>query len=164
MANGGSELGASAPDGWYATVITETASYVTFAWDTLQKHEGRRSIMIAIHPDHPGDTIAYNWTQAISAGFEPGHSYELGAWVKTTNVPETAWMLAQFWDATQTTFLGLATSQKEFILSGTGDWVRVTTSFQIPPSTGVVRLRAGIDAPVNTGGTVWFDDVTLRKS
>jgi hypothetical protein len=34
----------------------------------------------------------------------------------------------------------------------------------VPPATEQLRIRAGMAAPDNRGGKVWFDDIALRRT
>jgi hypothetical protein len=150
------------PRGWIATRLPETVDHVDFQWDGQIMHSGRRSVSIDIKPSHPLDTIAYNWTRLVT-DFEVDSVYELTGWIKTQNLKETAFIVAQFWDSSRVGLVGMATTQNVSPVVGTEDWTMVKTEFQVPENTAIIRIRAGIATPANIGGKVWFDDIDIAK-
>ena len=150
------------PNGWYATRLPETVNDVAFAWEDGVAHGGQRSVSIAIKESHPEDTIAYNWTRTVE-GYEVGGTYEISGWVKTEDLSGPAFVVVQCWDKERKEMLGFATTQQDYPLTGTTDWTLVKTTFTVPEGTEEVRLRAGIAAPENIGGKVWFDDIHISR-
>jgi len=151
------------PDGWSATWVPATADYVDFTWDSEVAHGGDRSISIAIASDHPEQPVAYNWTRTVR-GWEVGQTYELTGWIRAENLTETAWIVVQFWNLEYEEMVGFATTQGDHPVRGTRDWTKVGQVFEIPRETDEVRIRAGIAAPDNRGGQVWFDDIQVRRA
>jgi hypothetical protein len=151
------------PQGWYATRLPETMEHVEFGSDAEQAHEGDNSVFISIkktHPEkHSGGPIAYNWTQVIP--FEIGKTYELTGWVKTQDLKTPAFIVVQCW-ATSFENMALFTTQREYKIIGSNDWTPVKVAYTVPSGTGEVRIRAGIRAPDNIGGKVWFDDIQVK--
>jgi hypothetical protein len=150
------------PSGWSATSVPHTADFVDFVWDREVAHSGERSISIAISEDHPDEPIAYNWTRVVN-GWEIGQAYELSGWIRTDMLAETAWIVVQFWNLEYGEMVDFASTQSDHQLRGTNDWTRVHEEFEVPYGTEQVRIRAGIAAPDNRGGRVWFDGIAIRK-
>jgi len=150
------------PTGWSGTYVPRTADYVEFSWDHEVSRGGNRSISIAISADHPDDPIAYNWTRLVN-GWEIGGTYELRAWVRAEDLAETAWIVVQCWNLEFEEMVGFATTQGDHPVKGTTKWTRVGQVLEIPRDTEEVRIRAGIAAPDNRGGQVWFDDIEFRR-
>ena len=164
--NGDLELGTGGtPSGWAPTVVPLTADHVVFSWTEAECHTGDRCVSIAIQDDHPVDTgiIAYNWTQSIDDGFNVGETYQLGVWVKTEDLMETAWIVVQFLDSDQQ-FIDVVSTQPANNVVGTRDWTFVDVSFSIPVGTVVIVVRAGIAAPGSIGGEAWFDDFAITPT
>jgi hypothetical protein len=147
---------------WYATELPRTKEFVSFEWDDQVVHTGKRSVSIAIAISHPDEVIAYNWTKAVPA-CQIGKSYELSGWIRTENLSDPAWIIVQFWNDAKNEMLGFATTKKDYPIMGTSDWTQVGTVFPVPAGTAEVRIRAGIAAPENRGGRVWFDDLRVHE-
>jgi len=150
------------PGDWFATVVPETKDFVSFEWDDAVAHTGERSVSIAIDHAHPDDVIHYNWTKVVP-GCMAGATYELIGWVKTEDLSGPAWIIVQCWNDARDEMLGYAGTQRDYPVTGTSDWTRVGTVFTVPDGTAEVRIRAGIAAPENRGGRVWFDDLVVRE-
>lgn len=160
--NGGFEGVDGKPNGWYPTQIPCSRDHVVFAVNQEEKHSGERSVSIAIRETHPDCRVCYNWTQVVE-GYQTGATYELSGWIKTKDLKETAWIVAQCWDEKKTRLLNMGTTQKSHPILGSSDWTLAKATFRIPEGTGEVRIRAGISTPINRGGKVWFDDFSLKK-
>jgi len=164
--NGGFEnvAGTGDPIEWWATRVPQTADHVVFELDSTQKHGGRYSVSVLIEETHP-DTIGkwfYNWTQTLE-GFEVGATYELSGWVRTEGVQEPPSIVVQCWDEQNANILKLASTRWVDEFAASSDWTHVRTTFTVPKGTGETRVRAGIGAPNNTGGKVWFDDLSVKR-
>lgn len=165
LVNGGFEVGSDGtPAGWVPTVHPELSGYVEFNWSEVENHTGERSASIVIHDDHPADSgpYHYNWYQAINDGFTVGETYELGVWVKTEELTQTAWITVLFVDS-ELQNIDAASTQFVHNLAGTRDWTFVDGSFSIPAGTAQLVVRAGISAPANAGGRAWFDDLAVTQ-
>jgi hypothetical protein len=150
------------PAGWSGTYEPSTAAHVSFAWDREVSHGGDRSISIAIAEDHPDTPVAYNWTRVVN-GWKVGATYELEGWIRAEQLSETAWIVVQCWNLEYEEMVGFATTQASHQVWRTTDWTRGGAVIEIPAGTEQVRIRAGIAAPDNAGGKVWFDDIHLRR-
>lgn len=165
LMNGSFELGSDGtPTGWLPTVNPDTEDHVDLTWTDGDSHSGERSVSIAIRGDHPVDAglFAYNWRQDVNDGFTVGESYQLSVWVKAEQLSETAWITVIFENSEQQN-IDAATTQFAHIIVGTVDWTHITGSFTIPSGTAQMVVRAGIAAPSNAGGTVWFDDLAITR-
>lgn len=166
LRNGGFEKKSSddaSPHAWSTTRVPHTEDFVAFAWDDRVSHTGTRSVSISIGESHPDDQIDYNWNQAVT-GCNPGESYEVTGWIKAYNLKSTAFIVVQCWDSTFTKMLDIATTQGNHQITGTTDWEKVTATINVPVETGHVMILAGIRAPDNRGGTVWFDDIQITPA
>ena len=165
LGNGGFETVAAdqkGPQGWDATILPRTSGVVAFGWDNQIAHSGTRSVSVSIQAAHPDEKVAYNWTRTVPQ-CEPGETYELRAWIRTKGLTTPAFVAIQCWDSAKTNMLGFATTQEKYPLKGTTDWTQVHTTFSVPDKAGEVRVRAGISAPENRGGKVWFDDICITQ-
>lgn len=108
--------GGQDPSGWFATRLPDTVEHVVFAWDSTVAHSGTRSVSIEIKPSHPDRQVAYNWTRTV--GFTPGKEYEITGWIKTENLTEPPFIVAQCWDTTREKMLAFATTQTDYPLKG----------------------------------------------
>jgi len=151
------------PKGWFKTVIKKYSDYVDFIWDNETAYRDSMSISIRIDKNHPDErNVAYNWYTDLM-NWEVGKDYELSCWVKGKELKDTAWICIQCWDENMTKMLNFSTTQKDYKLDGSFDWKQAGTVFNIPLKTHKVVVRAGIGAPKNNGGQVWFDELHIRK-
>jgi hypothetical protein len=161
--NGGFEIKSlfnNEPVSWFATRVPQTKDFVVFAWDSTEHHSGSYSVSIAIDSTHPQDDVYYNWTRNFE-DFEIGKKYSISGWIKTENLKRPPSILVQCWDESNN-MKGFFTTQKEYPIKGNMDWTLVKTDFIVPEGTATVTIRAGIQAPVNNGGKVWFDDIKIE--
>lgn len=164
LANGDFETGVAGqpwPTGWSPTVLPDLAPYVEFRWTTDQVHGGDHSVAVSIRDDHPDQKVSYNWTSTMQ-GWAPGGTYELEGWIKTRQVTTSAFICIQCWDASRTQILAIATTESAYPVTGRSVWTAVKATFLVPAGTAEVRIRAGISAPENKGGTTWFDDIKVK--
>ena len=149
------------PEGWSATCTpTLGHQHVVYASDSSEACSGDRSVSISIKPTHPQRRISYNLHRTVE-GLEIGKSYILSGKVKTCGLSGPPAIVVQCLNSAGDKMLGFASTQSKDSPKGTTDWTRVKTTFTVPEGTERVRVRAGISAPANAGGTVWFDDITI---
>jgi hypothetical protein len=163
--NGGFEIGTETgidPVVWRATRVPQTSEHVSFDWDHKIFCSGDRSVSISIHETHTDDRIHYNWNQHI-LGFIPGETYELSAWIKTENLKTTAFIVVQFWNLEMTEVIGSASIENKDKVTGTSDWLQVRATVEVPDETKRMVILAGLEAPANRGGKVWFDDIQIVR-
>jgi hypothetical protein len=166
LGNGGFEAqapGRTGPDGWANTQVPHTKDFFAFAWDDRVSHTGTRSVSISIHESHPDGQIDYNWNRAVPE-CEPGETYEVTGWIKSHNLKSTAFIVVQCWDGTFAKMLAFATTLQNYKVTGTTDWIQVKTTISMPVEARKFMILAGIRAPDNRGGTVWFDDIQITPT
>jgi hypothetical protein len=147
--------------GWFPTILPETSGFVQFNWDSEVKHSGEFSVSISIKENYPvKDTVAYNWTKPFMP-VKVNQPYVLKGWIKTSNLKEPAFIVVQCWDS-KYNMIGFSTSCKDYPLIGTNDWKEVKVNFVPPQNTAEVRIRLCSSAPFNTGGKVWYDDISIE--
>jgi hypothetical protein len=166
LANGGFEsvaANSSDPESWFATRVPHAAGHFVLASSSVA-HSGQRSAVVEIGDNHPDQKIHYNWT-APAEGWKVGETYELSGWIKTENVKQPAFIMAQFLSETGPNgkLLGGATTQTVHPVQGSTDWTRVSTLLKVPEGTGAVRIRAGLSSHDNRGAKAWLDDISLVK-
>lgn len=127
----------------------------TFTWDTKVTRTGNRSAKIVFDIDNVG-----YWGQLIHV--LPHTMYRLSGWVKTENVAShdsdnysggasIAAKLDNKWPF-----------YSDFI-SGTNDWTELTCEFNTGDRNNVeIQCKIGTSG-VELTGTVWFDDIRLKK-
>jgi beta-lactamase regulating signal transducer with metallopeptidase domain len=162
--NGGFEemQAAGDPQAWFATRLSRTAGHVDLSVSKAGAHAGQRGVAVLIGENHPAERVDYNWT-TDAQGWQPGESYELSGWIKVENTAQPAVIMAQFLGEPGTPILGGATTQKSAPIQGSVDWTRVSTRFEVPRGTRVVRVRVGMSSAGNPGGKAWVDDISLVK-
>jgi hypothetical protein len=162
--NGGFEIkkvNANEPQGWFATRVPQTSNFVKFVWDSTVKHSGSYSVSISIDSTHPNEIIDYNWANSFP-DFEINKKYSISGWVKTINVKTTAFLVVQCWTGSYNKMISFFTNQGRQPVTGTTDWKFVQYDFKVPEGTKIVLVRAGLAAPDNNGGKVWFDDINIE--
>ena len=165
LKNGGFETRAAdhaGPYAWSFTQAPQTEGLVACAWDDRVFHSGARSVSISIEESHPDKQIDYNWNQAVTE-FDPGETYEVTGWIRAYNLDASPVIVVQCWDSTFTKMLGFATTQRDYEVTGTTEWTQVKATISVPAETGRVMLLAGVRAPDNRGGRVWFDDIQITR-
>ncbi len=149
------------PEGWAPTCIPELGiQHVVYASDPSDACSGDRSVSISIKPTHPQRRISYNLHRTVE-GLEIGKSYVLSGKVKTAGLSGPPAIVVQCLNQTKDKMLGFASTQSKDGPKDTTDWTPVQTTFTVPDGTKLVLIRAGISAPLNIGGTVWFDDIRI---
>ena len=161
--NGGFEIkkgNLNEPQGWNATRVSQTKDYVIFSWDAAVKHSGEHSVSISIDSTHPNEIIDYNWVRSFP-DFKINKKYSISGWIKTLNLKTTAFLVVQCWKDNKN-MAAFFTNEGKQPVTGTTDWKLVKYDFTVPEGTKEVLIRAGIAAPDNNGGKVWFDDIKIE--
>lgn len=148
------------PLGWYTSQVPEMEDYVTFAWDDTAMHDGERSVSIEIMADHPDQHINHHWWAEVRE-YTIGETYELSGWVRTVRLKQPPMVVIQCWGKGATEMLAMAGTQESYAITGNQNWTRVKAEVTIPEGTDKVVIRAGLAAPANAGGKVWFDDIAF---
>lgn len=158
-----SDPSATQPAGWHTVPrFADGDPRAVLTWADDVAHGGRRSVAIAIDPAVPGQDVVYNWTTTV-ADFRIGATYELGGWVKAEDLTAPASLIVQCWNGDHTEQLAFATTEGDYVISGTTDWTRVWTVVTVPEGTASVVIRALGAATAGKGGAVWYDDIVLRE-
>jgi hypothetical protein len=144
-----------APIGWNAAVWTSGG---TMEVATDQKHSGSRSFKISgSEPNH------LRFVQALR--LRPHTKYSLSAWIRTENVAHSK--SNETFDRGANIAVQCMSPQQFPIhsksLFGTNDWQQLFLPFQTETWTDVeIQLQLGGYSGTTTG-TVWFDDVQLKR-
>lgn len=150
------------PDGWLTTGHPALADQVVYSCDSSVSSQGRRSAAISIKPTHPDRRISYN-VHRTARGCQVGKTYVLTGRARTERLKAPPYIVVQCLNKDETKPLAFATTRGKDGPKGTTDWTTLETKSSVPEGTEVVRVRAGISAPENAGGTVWFDDISIRE-
>jgi len=165
LANGGfeqSQENSDDPLAWFGTRLSKTANHFYLGAMQYAPHSGKRSVVVEIGENHPDHRVDYNWT-AVVHGWEVGQTYELSGWIKVENAQRPAFIMATCRDqeTNQGKRLGFATTERQYPVTGTTGWIRVSTHLTVPEGTSIVRIRAGLSSQNNRGAKAWFDDLAL---
>lgn len=152
----------SGPAGW-RTVPSRSGGGLraTFDWTEGIAHGGDRSVSISLDPAVESAEGAYNWSTRVT-DVETSVSYALSGWVKCEDLTSTAALVMQCWDAGGEEMLAFATTEGDYRLSGTRDWMRIWTVITVPEGTAHLTIRLVNAASPGKGGAVWFDDLALH--
>ncbi len=140
-----------------------------FDW-TYNDSEGTRIVLdetvkgrgntVRVEFDGSSNIDFYNLRQNLPA--EGNTEYELSAWMKSNDLPSRNGV---FWEAYCPRIKGLYAKSEEVL--GTTDWHRVSVTFETPGNCDQLRIvlrRYPSDRIYgNMKGTVWIDDVNLKK-
>ena len=149
------------PTGWSYTLLPDKRHLVNYQTTRVTAERGRtRALSITVASDHPEHAVAYNIHQDLK-GLTPGRAYRVSARVCTRGLKTMPMIVVQCLDARGTRFLGLARSQQRELPGDLDHWEQIHTDILIPEGTATVRLRIGIPASGNAGGTAIIDDVDI---
>jgi hypothetical protein len=151
------------PASWHHNARNAT-DIVEMGWgDRESAHSGEHCISIHIKDGYPEEKkqITWMWTSRAT-GLAVGETYRLRAWIRTQDLGFTPTVLVQFCNSDDE-FLSRADTHSATPITGTTDWTEVSAEFVVPPNTTHVKIRAAMKALENTGGTVWFDDLSLDR-
>lgn len=119
-------------------------------------HSSPHSASITIDPAHPSDHVSYSWLAKLR-GWKPEQALEISAWVKTSEVKTSPGLSVHCWGK-QMSLLAIASTPEKSNVTGTTDWVRLSTLVFVPEETDQIQVRAFLTMPDNGGAKVWFDD------
>ena len=91
-----------------------------------------------------------------------GSIYELNGWVKTININSSPFIELEF--RNNENLIGIASTLKGNIMTGTKDWELIKVIFKVPAATSKVIIKAGLNSSTNAGGKVWFDDIKVNET
>jgi hypothetical protein len=144
--------GDNAPAGW-TRVEGEPGRVYTgqAARDEKEHYLRRRSLRLA--NDSEGQTVEIAQTAKVTAGLQPGQTYRLSVWMKSTNVKQpNAIRLSALSGDKETGSWRIPMPQ------AASDWVRGEATFRLPQDAEQFRISLHLDGP----GTVWIDNMVLE--
>jgi tetratricopeptide (TPR) repeat protein len=132
--------------------------YLTVDVADRTPHSGARAFRADFTvPQNSEYELAYQFVPV-----SPGQAYELSAYVKSQAITSDSGPRLRVLDPKCNACLDIATEGT----SGTTEWHQVATEFTTGPATDMIRLSIwrprGRSYPMEIGGQVWFDDVSLR--
>lgn len=148
------------PIGWSASYVNPEINGVRLQVDDSEAYTGSKSIMISIPKNTTPAQNVYKWVKRID-GMQTSAVYEISAWIKVKGIKNSPLIEAQCWGRQK--MLGRTTSEKVNRITGTKNWQNVKMIFSIPAGTSKVLLFAELPGKENEGGTVWFDDIIVKK-
>ncbi|MDP0497858.1 MAG: hypothetical protein Q7Q73_16775 [Verrucomicrobiota bacterium JB024] len=141
------------PKGW-----VKSPADVEGAWDDTFSKDGNLSLRIdASTTSSPYGSI---WITEDRIPAVPGQSYELTGWIKTLN----AWgdnEIAFSWFDAHGKWIK---TDRSPAVNGTRDWTFVTLTATPPPNAASFRVTAGRKYRTESGGSSWFDQLTLSQA
>ena len=122
-----------------------------FTWATDVSHSPTHALKI-----DSGTTALCRWLSEIAAiAVNPGESYDVSAWMRTTGSQAAGVLSVKFWNAAGE-FISRTVYAPE-ALSGTRDWTRLALSVTAPSGAAFLRVELRLNGP----GTLWADDIEV---
>ena len=151
------------PSSWSFTSIPSKQHLVRYRTKVIDEGD-RSSKALAIHvvADHPDEKVAYNAHQDLK-GLAVGKTYRVSAKMTTSGLTKAPMIVLQCLNGNGDKYLGFARSEERRLTGDITAWERFETDITIPDNTAIVRLRIGISAKGNAGGTVVIDDVEIAE-
>ena len=149
-----------APAGWRFTSLPKQAHLVRYETEAAAGRSASRALTITIAADHPEQKVSYNAHQDIP-GIIAGKKYRVSAKVQTRGLRSLPIVVVQCLDQRGGKFLAFGHSQEKELRADVAEWETVHTEVVVPPGTSTFRLRIGITAAGNAGGTAFIDDVQI---
>lgn len=148
------------PIGWSASYVNPADNDARLLVDDREAYSGSKSIMISISKNTLSSQNVYKWVKRID-GLQASGVYEISAWIKVKGIKNSPLIEVQCWGRQK--ILGRTSSEKVKHFTGTKNWQNVKMIFSIPSGTVKVLLFTELPGKENEGGTVWFDDVVVKK-
>jgi erythromycin esterase len=126
-----------------------------FGLDSTVRHDGRRSLRIAV-PDSAPSTQAI--MLQIPADFARGHEVRLTGWMRTERVQGRAILTLEAWK--DRAHAASDTSEARGAPSASPEWTRHELAIRVPSEEEVHSIV--IAAAVEGSGRAWFDDLELQ--
>ena len=150
------------PTGWQATHVPGQPELVSYAVKAMPARPATKALAIHVAADHPEKQVAYNVWQDL-ADIQPGKSYQLTAQVQTRGLTTLPVLVVQCLDDSGRKYLGFGRSPDRTLKADVTEWETISTELEIPEGTSTVRLRIGIPAAGNQGGTAMIDEVRVKE-
>lgn len=148
------------PAGWSFTSMPNQAHLVSYKTDVDPASTERRALSISVSPDHPNQRVAYNAHQDVQ-NFVAGKKYRVAAKVQSRGLTTLPMVVVQCLDESGTKLLAFARTEERQLKQDVEKWENVQTELMVPEGTSTFRLRIGIPAEGNAGGTAFIDDVRV---
>ncbi|QDU12261.1 hypothetical protein CA11_00380 [Gimesia maris] len=148
------------PSGWLFTSLPGQSQLVSYQSLLEPEVNGSRVLAIKVATDHPQQRVAYNAHQDLQ-GFQAGKTYRVTARVRTRSLQSLPMVVVQCLDQSKQKPLGFARSEQRELKQDLAEWETIQTVIQVPEGTATLRLRIGIPAEGNAGGTALIDDVQV---
>lgn len=141
--------------GW---IVTRSDSKLDISSDSGVRHEGARSLRVALKNYVRPELNNIYQTVVV----EPGRSYKLRFWVRTENLKSAGMPQLQIINANDDKLITLSAP----LQAGTTDWQQVVVDFTAPLNCNGVFIRTGRsycgdNCPLI--GTFWLDEFELDK-
>ncbi|WP_299469710.1 hypothetical protein [uncultured Gimesia sp.] len=150
------------PSGWLFTSLPGQSQLVSYQSLLEPQVSGSRVLAIKVAADHPQQRVAYNAHQDLQ-GFQAGKIYRVSARVQTRSLQSLPMMVVQCLDESGKKPLGFARSELRKLKQDLDEWETIHTVIKVPVGTSTLRLRIGIPAEGNAGGTALIDDVLVAE-
>jgi|GEM_PF-1045541 len=126
-----------------------------FALDSVVRHDGRRSLRIAV-PDSAPSTQSI--MLQVDAGFARGREVRLSGWIRTERMRGRALLTLEAWK--DQAYAAADTTVAAGDPSTPPAWRRHELAIRVPPDEEVHSIV--VLASVEGAGTAWFDHLELR--
>lgn len=151
------------PAGWSFTYLPTQSDLVRYETRAPHGSQKSRALTITVAGDHPEKEVAYNAHQDVP-GIVAGKTYRVSAKVQTQGLRTLPMVVVQCLDATGTIPFVVARSRERTLIGDVKDWEHVETEVTVPAGTATFRLRLGIPAAGNAGGTAVIDDIEVVEA
>jgi hypothetical protein len=148
------------PSGWSFTSLPKGTNLVRYKTKAVREGRESRALFISVAADHPEKNVAYNAHQDLR-GFVAGKTYRVSAKVQTQGLRTLPMVVVQCLDESGAKHLASSRSPERKLKEDVVEWENVAAQVTIPTGTSTVRLRIGIPAEGNAGGTALIDDVEI---
>ena len=152
------------PSDWSFTCLLGKQDLVTYSTKSYgTPDQGDRALSISVAPGHPEERVAYNAHQDLKQ-LTAGKTYRVSTKVRSEGLTTLPIIVVQCLDETGTKYLAFARSVERKLSEDLIEWERVHTEITVPAGTDSVRVRIGIPAEGNAGGTAVIDDVVVIET
>ena len=151
------------PSSWSFTSVPSKQHLVRYRTKVIgEGDQSSKALSIHVTADHPDESVVYNAHQDLK-GLVVGKTYRVSAKMTATGLSTAPIIVLQCLDTNGDKYLGFARSEERRLSGNVTVWERFETDITIPDDTAIVRLRIGIPAQGNAGGTAVIDDVAIAE-
>ncbi|WP_417737139.1 hypothetical protein [Rosistilla oblonga] len=151
------------PSSWLFTSLPSKHHLVTYRTKVVgEGDQASNALEIHVAGDHPDESVAYNAHQELK-GLAVGKTYRVSAKMTASGLSTAPMIVLECLNANGDKHLGFARSEERRLSGDVTAWERFETDITVPEGTAVVRLRVGIPAKGNAGGTAVIDDVEIAE-